>query len=663
MSQKPVESEQTVETVDEAPPAEPAAEPKADIDTVLVDAPLSDLDVVDMAFDMLPGGGDDGPGAGPDDDYAAAAADEQRRDGERMKALERELFRVDDLLAKTADGGLYNELLGRRAQVLTAMRSIRPVIRIDTADLGVLVDRAEAALVSRYDGTVYQRAGWLVRVTFEQQLGRPVIRPIRVKQLRGLMARSARWEKPKPTKDDPDNATQSFPPKDVCEVLHDQGEWARTRALDALLPAPTIRPDGTVIYEPGYDHRTRSLLFDDGTPWKRVQVMPTRDEALDALARLRVPLANFPFRNKDNIAKVGQDESVALALILTGLTRTAYPLAPLFVITGHTPGSGKGLIVRVAHSIAAGRDFGGGSEVDNTELEKRITTAAREGDSWFVLDDVKEPLGGAALDSAITQITWKARVLRSTESVEAPLRLVWVATGNNIVVKNDLVRRGVRCYLSSLVERPEARTDFRIGDEDALIAWVLSHRVDLVHDALTIIRAYIAAGEPPVVSEGMGSFSGWSRFVRQPLVWLGCAYSRMTQDELRDESDETVNHMEQLLYCWYGLFHDQQRTIPSVLHAINSADSKDDSFEVGLREAFAVLCSPKHVDSVSVGKRMNGVKDRPVRGLRLVRGVHTRSGLLWSVVVNPAQRDDVNLRLEKLRSGRPMESGRGDVGF
>lgn len=86
-------------------------------------------------------------------------------------------------------------------------------------------------------------------------------------------------------------------------------------------------------------------------------------------------------------------------------------------------------------------------------------------------------------------------------------------TGNNLRLKGDLTRRAIVSRLDAKMENPEEREfDFDAVDE------VRRDRPQLVMDALTLLRAFDAAGQP-VKPKAFGSFEDWSR-VRGALMWL-----------------------------------------------------------------------------------------------------------------------------------------------
>ena len=70
---------------------------------------------------------------------------------------------------------------------------------------------------------------------------------------------------------------------------------------------------------------------------------------------------------------------------------------------------------------------------------------------------------------------------------------LWLATGTNLVMRGDMVRRSVVARLDPNVENPEYRNDFTIPD---LIAWVRRNRMRLLSAVYTIFRGHAVAGHP-----------------------------------------------------------------------------------------------------------------------------------------------------------------------
>ncbi len=315
------------------------------------------------------------------------------------------------------------------------------------------------------------------------------------------------------------------PPEVAAMVMARRGyDWLMP-PLRAIISAPTLRPDGSVISEPGYDRATGLLLVGDRL-WRAVPQQPTQREAIDALDVLTEPMASFPF--VDN-----SDRAAALALMITAVLRPSLRTAPMFAVTAPAAGTGKSLLIDIASILATGRAAAVVSPTpDEIELEKRIGAVALAGDQVVTIDNVAHPLKSVLLCQMLTQVEVQVRVLGASKTVRIPSTGLICCTGNNLSIVGDLNRRVIRIRLDAQCEQPDAR----LFDFDPC-QLAMSRRAELVAAALTIVKSYIAAGAPSQAPP-MGSFEDWSDTVRSALIWLGMGDCRGDVDAMRAEDPE-----------------------------------------------------------------------------------------------------------------------------
>jgi hypothetical protein len=125
-------------------------------------------------------------------------------------------------------------------------------------------------------------------------------------------------------------------------------------------------------------------------------------------------------------------------------------------------------------------------------------------------------LGSSALASAMTERPARIRILGESRMVELNSTAFIAATGNALLPSGDLARRFIICSLDARCEDPEARP-FKEG----FLAGITSRRLELLAAALTIWRwgrvtPEVNCGRP------LGSFTTWSTWCRDPLLFLGC---------------------------------------------------------------------------------------------------------------------------------------------
>ena len=402
-------------------------------------------------------------------------------------------------------------------------------------------DAAAAALARSAD--LYARGGLLVR-TVDREPGphgpaAPKIVPLDPAQTRDALTRVARFTK-LVRRGDEAEVTAVHPPGWCVAAVHGRGCWPGLRPLAGVVTSPVLRPDGTVLCEPGYDDATGLLL----APVGELPTVPTDPSPADARAAAGLLLGlvrDFPFVRPEHRA-------AWLAAVLTPLARPAIGgPCPLFLFDANTPGTGKGLLADVTVLVVAGRSLPVMTyPKDDDELRKRITALALEGDAVVLLDNIARPLGGASLDAALTATVWKDRLLGVNKNPELPLRTVWFATGNNVTLAADTPRRVIHVRLETPHERPEDRDDFEHPD---LRAHVRANRGPLLAAGLTVLRAYFAAGcpEPPGGRGVLGSYEDWCRVVRDAVVWCGLPDPLATRTELVATADRTGQTLAALL--------------------------------------------------------------------------------------------------------------------
>jgi hypothetical protein len=191
------------------------------------------------------------------------------------------------------------------------------------------------------------------------------------------------------------------------------------------------------------------------------------------------------------------------------------------------------------------------------------------------------------------------------------------ATGNNILFKGDMVRRGLTCNLDALDERPELRT-FQYDP----LRHALDERAAYIAAALTITRAYLAAGAPQMCG-ALGSYAEWSRMVRSPLVWLGEPDPVGSMDSARDEDPE-LGDIRELFGLWLDYFDlDQEVTTGQIIEAACAPPAANDFNRQPLKELLLRVAGNRDVNGISserVGWWLRGISGRVETGYRLNMG-------------------------------------------
>jgi putative DNA primase/helicase len=401
------------------------------------------------------------------------------------------------------------------------------------------------------------------------------------------------------------------PPDLAAAYLQRIGEW-RLRPLAGISNAPTLRPDGSILEQPGYDKETGILYHPRESTYAAVPQNPTRDEALDALSTLKQLVCEFPFVDEPS-------RSVALSGILTAVVRRSLPTAPLHAYSAPVMGSGKSKLVDIASMIAAGHEapvIAQGKTEE--EMEKRLGAALIAGDTVVSFDNCEAPLGGELLCQALTQSALNIRILGKSVNITVLNNAAFYATGNNLTIIGDMTRRAIVCSLDPKMERPETR---KFNTEDP-IKTLRRDRWVYVLAALAILRAFHVAGRPEQAVP-LGSFEVWSRWVRDALIWLGEGDPCATMEAART-NDPRMRDLAAVLHQWWSAIGAVDVTAKRAIERANDFPA--------FREALMVVADDHGaINSMKLGRWLGRYTGRVVEGLRVEQGTVYQGVQQWRV--------------------------------
>lgn len=434
----------------------------------------------------------------------------------------------------------YREAVKRRSEPPPS-RGDLPVIRLDPGQLYRTLDEVDTALLA--DGEVFRFGETVVRVApenvriagggTEQSLRHPVIHE---PNLLDRLSKVAVFQQYSKTKDD--YVTVNCP-RNIAEAYLERRSWGLPSLL-GIITAPTIRADGTIFDEPGYDEESGLIFAPLGVKFLPVADRPTKAQCLKALRCLTAPISLYRFTEP-------VDRAVALSGIMTAICRLSVPTAPMHAVDAPVAASGKSMLVDVASIIATGHaapvTATGGHVI---ELDKRLSALILAGDTIINIDNLTEDLNSVLLCQLLTQTTCNVRILGKTENIVVPSTQAMFSTGNNMTVLADLTRRVLVARIDPGVERPEL-TPFPFNP--ARLA--RRYRRHFVRAALTIMRGYITSGDRVTVSS-LGSYEEWSRLVREPLVWLG-EDDPVSVIERTRKLDPRLQHLRDVTASWAGI--------------------------------------------------------------------------------------------------------------
>lgn len=207
------------------------------------------------------------------------------------------------------------------------------------------------------------------------------------------------------------------------------------------------------------------------------------------------------------------------------------------------------------------------------------------------------------------------------------MRTLWMASGNNLSVKGDLVRRVVPIQLRPLVERPEERDGFKHPN---LIEHVARNRAKYIGAALTILRAYIVAGRPEQGLRAMGSYESWSGLVRSAIVWVGLDDPTLGVATLREGADTKLLQVAGIMHAWKGWYGGTLKTLSEVSREVTR--DKTPSLYLAITDACRRTDGTPDVNKL--GYLLRKYKGRIIDGLVLIQGGTAHSAAQWAVVAS-----------------------------
>jgi hypothetical protein len=297
-----------------------------------------------------------------------------------------------------------------------------------------------------------------------------------------------------------------FPPEDVAANALATPGWP-VPVVERIVEVPVFSPDGAIQTAPGYHSGSRTFYAPrPGFELPAVSQFPTVAE-VEAARRLLIEdlLGDFPFVSAADLAH-------AVAALLLPFARAMFDgPTPLHLISAPVRGTGKSLLARSICFLPLGVEVPVQTEArSEEEWRKRIGAALSAGPVVIFYDNLLGRIASAALAAVLTSTVWTDRLLgRNDATIRFPNKALWIVTANNLDLSDEMVRRTIPVRLDAACEKPYERPpdDFRHPD---IIGWARQTHPSLVWAALTLIRAWVAAGQP-TGKASIGSFEGWAQ--------------------------------------------------------------------------------------------------------------------------------------------------------
>ncbi len=398
---------------------------------------------------------------------------------------------------------------------------------------------ARAAITKANDPPqLFVRSGHPSRVT-EDEEGRPVIAELSFAALKGFIERSCQFVKLNQDGD----STPIPPPEDVTADILEYGPWDWP-PLVGISETPTIRPDGSIHDQPGYDPKAK--LYYKPARGLKVPVIPGNPSSADVKAAkelLLLPFAEFPF--VDDASRAHAIATLLSAILLPMINGCC----PMPIIDKPQAGTGATLCAKVISIVTTGNITGMTAWTNDGEaLKKQITSLLMMGRSVVIFDNIEGKVYDPSLAAVLTTTVWEDRILGRSEIVVLPNRAIWIGTGNNISLGGDLPRRCIWIRMDAKRAQPWTGKIYKINN---LEGWALEHRGEMIAAALTLARAWIQAGSPPC-RKTLGSFERWIAIVGGIIEWVDIPGFLDNLQDMYETADKDSPQTEAFLEQWHA---------------------------------------------------------------------------------------------------------------
>jgi len=434
----------------------------------------------------------------------------------------------------------------------------------------------------------------------------PAIVAVPNQQLIHELGKVARWVKY-------DARRKDWVPTDVPgdiagKIATSPNEW-KFEALSGIIATQTMRLDGSLLTDVGYDEATGFLLFDP-PEMPPIPEAPTRRDAHAASKVLRGLLIEFPFVDEAS-------RSVALSMLMTPTLRPALsPAVPLHSVNSPAGGTGKSYLADLASAIATGERC---PEISRSpsfeETEKRLVGAALTGQPIISIDNCNGELRSEFLCQAVERPVLQVRALGTSELARIANATTCLANGNNIQIAEDLVRRTIQCSLDANMERPETREFQRDPFAD-----IIADRGRYVAAVLTIARAYHCAGMPHRPPP-FASFDRWNELVRGALIWIGYADPCKTVAEL-SVADPVKNERAEVFQAIAKAMVDPDYTVAEIIAAARGSTETENALRM-------IASADGEISPKRLGKWLAASQNTIAGGYKLMRKGTVSDRVRW----------------------------------
>ncbi len=500
-------------------------------------------------------------------------------------------------------------------QAEQSQNEIRRIVTVRNGDLDEIIEICELELTDT--GEYFHSSGQIVRVAFDPFLGETFItRATRAAITRSLDRRIS-WRRKSKNLDRSEKEVVIDPPTKHIALLHETEAYPHLPHLIGIARQPFFRADNTIMNIAGYD--AQSGYYGSFNPSDfTVPENPSRQDALAAVEVITSLLDEFAFA-------APCDKAAAIAAILTAAARISICTAPMVHVSAHQIATGKSYLTSIISAFASDTSSSAVAfPTSEDECQKLLLATLMRSPPTIIFDNLTtDILPFKSLCSATTEESLTGRILGASKVASVSTKTLLLSSGNNVGPVRDMSRRCLTIKLDPKVEIPATRSFRR--DPLELIRRDRAHYVSL---ALIIVRAWFANGCPTTRCKPLNSYGEWTKYARQPLLWLGLTdpaeriFSQLTEDPDRDQ-------LRRLLLAWQRVFMDSYTSIREVVDKTKSIALGADE----LREViWEIALERGEINRKRFGRWISRHQGQIVDGMRFDRGP-TASGVeRWRVI-------------------------------
>jgi len=500
--------------------------------------------------------------------------------------------------------------------------------------MNAIIDHVEYKLVED-EAEIFVRGMNLVtpkRVKSDDGSEGIVLLPMTIAWMTTILNRDFQWKcflkgKDKET-GEPKEKLIRAPEVIIKPMLAPNRSW-KYRQISGIVTCPTLRPDGSLLYKPGWDRPTK--LWHVGDPAfrgieERFIKDPSEEDVLAALGRIKkriLPEVAFSgYGTDDEGGGKAVSVATALSMFLTPAARGMLGRVPWHCVNGPTPGTGKSYLIFLVGCLILGHAVPAlAVSSRKEELDTSVTAHIRQAHPLLNMDNVPWEVRSSLLNQLVSEILVEVRPFNQNETTElVPYRGTPYINGNNLTITEDMIRRSVMCHLDSRMEHPEKKK-YKTKPHE----YILANRCEVLIDCLTIVLGHKHAGK----LTQLAGFGEWSDYVRSPINFYHGADCVVSQEWMTESDPDRsmVNEVMGVMKKDYG--SGVEFTVQEWI------DEADDTVGAGshgeLFNALLMVCKmkDKRPSASDCGSWLRYHKNRPFDGMMFVQVRKKHQAVVW----------------------------------